>query len=148
MYSLQKKYPQEFIPHLGSKDVRDRRQAAGYLPYRMAVYYVTENITNASTTIPMLNDPSGGFQLAVTYLQHVLSVIRAPNNITIPPSCATTNNLDQCTSIEPRMCGPHATIPDEHLGTIIVCDPTCRQVGGGVDADYILYVTAFNDGMS
>ena len=132
----------------GGDGVPDKRQADGYLPYRIAVYYVTENITNSSTVIPMLNDPSGGFQLAVNYLQSVLSVIRAPRNLTIPPSCATELD-DQCTSVRPRMCGDYTTVPDEHLGTIMVCDPTCREVGGsntGVDADYILYVTAVNDG--
>lgn len=141
------------MTHLGRADgVPDKRQTGGYLPYRMAVYYVTENITNSPTVIPMLNDPSGGFQLAINYLQSVLSVIRASRNLTIPPFCATERLSDgQCTSVEPRMCGEFARVPDEHLGTITVCDPTCREVGGsniGVDADYILYVTAVNDGKS
>ena len=151
---IQERHPPTFITHLGNDggdDDRDRRQAGGYLPYRMAVYYVTENITNPSTVIPMLNDPSGGFQLAVNYLQSVLSVVRASGNLTIPPFCATRSD-GQCTSVaEPRMCGEFARVPDEHLGTITVCDPTCREVGGsniGVDADYILYVTAVNDGKS
>ena len=131
----------------GGDGVPDKRQADGYLPFRIAVYYITQNITNPSTVIPMLNDPSGGFQLAINYLQGVLSVIRARRNLAFPPSCAT--ELDgQCTSVRPRMCGDHATVPEEHLGTIMVCDPTCREVGGGVDADYILYVTAVNDGKS
>ena len=115
----------------------------------MAVYFVRENITNSSTVLPLLNDPSGGFQLAINYLQNVLSVIRAPHNLTIPPFCNARNSDDQCASVEPRMCGPHAVVPDEHLGTIMVCDPTCHEVGGsniGVDADYILYVSAVNDG--
>ena len=116
----------------------------------MAVFYVIENITNASTVIPFLNDPSEGFVIAVNYLRYILSVIRAPHNLTIPPFCNTRNSDGQCTSAEePRMCGPHAVVPDEHLGTIMVCDPTCREVGGsniGVDADYILYVSAVNDG--
>ena len=130
--------------------VPDKRQAGGYLPFRIAVYYVTENITNPSTVIPMLRDQSGGFQLAINYLQRVLSVIRASRNLVIPPSCAT-EQLGQCTSVGSRMCGDYTTVPDEHLGTIMVCDPTCREVGGsniGVDADYILYVTAVNDGKS
>ena len=147
-------YPRTTISHLGRDDgdaTRDRRQTNTYLPYRMTPYYVMDNITNASTVVPLLQNSSGGFQLAIDYFQSILSVIRAPHNLTIPPSCATTNDVDQCTSIKPRMCGPHATVPDEHLGTIMVCDPTCHEEGGsniGVDTDYIYYVTAFNDGKS
>ena len=130
--------------------VRERRQADGYLPYRMAVYFVTENITNSSTIIPFLNDPSGEFQAAINYLQSVLSVKRASRNLVVSPSCATRRSSDdQCTSVRLRMCGPHVIVPDEHLGTITVCDPVCREVGGtntGVDADFILYVTAVGDG--
>ena len=138
---------------MGSGDsVPDKRQTNEYRPFRIVVYYVRENITNPSTVIPMLNNPSGGFQLAINYLQSVLSVVRASHNLTIPPFCATERRSDgQCTSVEPRMCGEFARVPDEHLGTITVCDPTCREVGGsniGVDADYILYVTAVNDGKS
>ena len=123
--------------------VPDKRQTGEYLPFRIAVHYLTENITNSSV-IPVLKDPSGGFQLAVNYLQRVLSVIRASHNLTIPSSCATFNSESQCTSLEPQMCGNY-TLPVEHFEPIMVCDPTCREVGGGVDADYILYVIA-NDG--
>ena len=116
----------------------------------MAVYFVTENITNSSTVLPYLNDPSGPFQLSINYFQSVLSVMRVSHNLIIPPYCARRND-GQCTSVGSRMCGPHVTIPDEHLGTIMVCDPTCREVGGsntGVDADFIFYVTSIDDGKS
>ena len=150
MCVLQKDYPRTFIPHLGSENARAKRQANGYLPYRMAVHYVMENITNASTVIPWLNDLSQGFQMAITYLQSVLSVIKTDYNLTISPDCTATNSSGQCTNVsEPRVCGPHATVPDQHLGVITVCDPVCREVGGnniGVDADYIYYVTALDDG--
>ena len=135
--------------------VRERRQADGYLPYRMAVYFVTENITNSSTIIPFLNDPSGGFQAAINYLQSVLSVRTASHNLIVSPTCATRRGIDgQCTSVHQRqMCGRHVLVPDEHLGTITVCDPVCHKVGDtnngpGVDADFILYVTAVHDGKS
>ena len=121
----------EYIPHLGRGDARERRQAGDYQPYRLVVYYVEENITNASTVIPMLQDASGEFQRAVDYLERVLSVIRADHNLTITPNC-TDNN---CTSIAPYMCGDYATVPPEHL-----------TGNAGVDADYILYVTAVNEG--
>ena len=135
---------------MGSGDgVPDKRQANEYLPFRIVVYYVTENITNPSTVIPMLNDPSGGFQLAINYLQSVLSVVRVSRNLAFPSSCASERPSDgQCTSVESRTCGDFATVPEEHLRNITVCDPTCREVGGGVDADYIIYVTAVNDGKS
>ena len=141
-------YPRHPIHHLsnGSDSVRDRRQADDYRKYRMAVHFETENITNSSTVLPMLQDPSGGFQQAINYLQSVLSVIRADRNLTISPSCASRNNDSQCTSLRPETCGPFAIIPEEHYETIMVCDPTCREVGGGVDADYIFYVSAFSDG--
>ena len=130
--------------------VRERRNTDGYLPYRMEVHLVTENITNSSTFIPFLTDPSGEFRSAINYLQSVLSVIRAPHNLVIPPSCATRRRSDgQCASIRLRRCGRHVIVPDEHLGTIMVCDPTCHEVGGtntGVDADFIFYVTAVDDG--
>ena len=116
----------------------------------MAVYFVRENITNSSTIIPFLNDPSGEFRAAINYLQSVLSVRRSSRNLVIPPSCATRRRSDdQCTSVRPRMCGPHVIVPDQHLGTITVCDPVCREVGGtntGVNADFILYVTAVGSG--
>ena len=146
---LQKMYPRYPVYHLGdgSDSARDRRQADNYRPYRMAVHLVTENITNSSTVLPMLQDPSGGFQQAINYLQRVLSVIRADHNLTFPSSCASTNIDGQCTSLEQHMCGPYATIPEEHYETLMLCDPTCREVGGGgVDADYIFYVSAFSDG--
>ena len=115
----------------------------------MVVYFVEENITNSSTVTPFLRDSTEGLGLAVNYLQSVLSVIRAPNNLVIAPRCATRDSIGQCTSIvEPAMCGDYVRVPDEHLGTRTVCDPTCREVGGngvGVHADYILYVTAVND---
>jgi len=147
-------YPKTFISHLGSNNgdgVRDRRQANTYLPYRVTPYYVMENITDSLTVIPLLESSSGGFQSAINYFQSILSVLRAPHNLIIPPSCTNTTSEGQCTSVQPRMCGPHATIPDEHLGNITVCDPTCREAGGnnvGVDTDYIYYVTAVNDGKS
>ena len=131
----------------GSDSVRDKRHVNDYLPYRIAVHFVTENISNSSFILPLLEDPSGGFQLAINYLQSVLSVIRAPHNLTITPICAATINNGQCTDLEQYMCGPYATIPEEHLEIIMVCDPTCHEVGGnGVDADYIFYVSAFDDG--
>ena len=114
----------------------------------MVVYFVTENITNSPTVLPNLNDPSGPFQLAINYFQSVFSVVRAPHNLVIPPYCASTNN-GQCTSVRPRMCGDFITIPDEHLGTVMLCDPICREVGGsniGVDADYIFYIVSVDDG--
>ena len=149
---LQERHPPTYIPHLrrgSGENTRERRQANNYQPYRMAVYFVEENITNSSTVTPFLRDPTEGLALAVNYLQNVLSVIRAPNNLVLTPRCATRNIAGQCTSIvEPTMCGDYARVPNEHLGTRTVCDPTCHEVGGdsvGVDADYILYVTAVND---
>ena len=134
----------------GGADFRNRRQTGDYLPYRIAVYFVTENITNASTVLPLLNDPSGGFQLAINYLQSVLSVMRVSHNLNITPHCFDRNDDGDCIRVEdPSTCGPHTVVPNEHLGTTMVCDPICREVGGssiGVDADYILYVTSVNDG--
>ena len=140
-------YPRHPIHHLGdgSDSVRDRRQTDNYHKYRMAVHFVTENITNSSTVLPMLEDPSGGFQQAINYLQSVLSVISVNHNLTIAPTCASRNSDGQCTSLQPETCGPFATVPEEHFSTTMVCDPTCREVGGGVDADYIFYVSAFSD---
>ena len=142
---LQKKYPLTSIPHMNAENDRNRRQADDYHPYRIVVYFVDDYIDSSSTFL--LTNPSEGFQLAINYLQSVLSVIRAPHNLTIPLYCATTNYDNQCTSLEPQMCGPF-TIPDEHLGAIIVCDPTCHKEGGGVDTDYILYTSAYNEGKS
>ena len=140
-------HPRRSLHHLGDgrDSVRDRRQADNYRKYRMAVHFVTERITDSSTVLPMLQDPSGGFQQAINYLQNVLSVIRADRNLALPPLCASRNIYGQCTSLRPRNCGPHATIPDEHYETIMICNPTCHKVGGGVDADYILYISAYSD---
>ena len=106
-----------------------------------------ENITNATFVIPFFDDSSQGLLTAVNYFRRVLSVVRAPNNLTIPPICATTRSNDsECTSLTAQACGPFATIPEEHLGNITVCDPICREVGGGVDTDFILYVSASDGG--
>ena len=144
-------YPETFIEHLSSdrgEGIRGKRAANTYLPYRMTPYYVMENITDYSDNIVLFTNQSGGFQKAINYLESVLSVIRAPGNLTVPPLCTNKTN-DSCMSVGPRMCGPHTTVPDEHLRNITVCDPTCREAGGtnmGLDTDYILYVTAVNDG--
>ena len=120
---------------MGREDARERRQADDYQPYRMAIYYVEENITNSSFVIPMLRDASGGFQRAIDYLERVLSVIRADQNLTIPPNCTDEDSSGNCISTAPYMCGDFATVPPEHL-----------TGNAGVDADYILYVTAYNEG--
>ena len=133
MCVMQKDYPRMPIPHLGSEGDRAKRQTGDYQPYRMAIYYVEENITNASTIIPWLENESGGFQMAINYLQSVLSVIRADYNLTIKPNCTATNSSSQlqCTSVsETPTCGPHVTVPDQHLGIITVCDPICHEVEG------------------
>ena len=141
-------YPRTFIHHLDSDrgdGGRERRQTSTYLPYRITPYYVMENITDNFT---LFTNQSGGFQKAVDYFESVLSVIRAPRNLTIPQSCENTTN-DKCVSLGVQMCGPHARVPDEHLGNLTICDPTCREVGGnstGVDTDFIFYVTAVDDG--
>ncbi|XP_065920451.1 leishmanolysin-like peptidase isoform X2 [Dysidea avara] len=128
-------------------NLRSKRQADDYRPYRMAIYFVMENITNSSTNLPILMNPSGAFQQAITYFESVLSVVRAPNNLVVTPRCTSTRN-NICKTYDIPMCGPYAAIPAEHLGNITVCDPTCRQVGGagdGVDADFIYYISVVND---
>ena len=132
-----------------SSKVRDRRQANDYLPYRIDVNFVSENITNSSTLLPFLNDSSGGLQLAVNYLQSVLSVNRLSRNIVVPPPCVNRSSDLRCVSdpATEAICGSHVKVPDEHLGRW-VCDPMCdiESSSEGVDADYILYVTAVQDG--
>lgn len=119
--------------------IPDKRQAPEYLPYRIAVHYAEEHITNSSTIIPRLKDPSRGFEKAVNYLQSVLSVVRVDDNLTFPSTCATRNDRGQCTSLEPV----DEVLP-EHLEPITICDPTCHVVGGGVDADFLLYVVSLD----
>ena len=151
VYFVQKLHPRYPIHHLDSAagdNLRSKRQADDYRPYRMAIYFVMENITNSSTNLPILMNPSGAFQQAITYFESVLSVVRAPNNLVVTPRCTSTRN-NICKTYDIPMCGPYAAIPAEHLGNITVCDPTCRQVGGagdGVDADFIYYISVVNDG--
>ena len=118
---------------MGRENAREKRQTNDYEPYRMAIYYVEENITNSSTVIPVLQDESGGFQRAIDYLERVLSVIRANHNLTIPPNCTDYDDNGDCNSTAPYMCGDYATVPPQHFDV-------------GVDADYILYVSAYNEG--
>ncbi|XP_065920449.1 leishmanolysin-like peptidase [Dysidea avara] len=144
---ISKLYPRYPIPHLSDTAGRSKRQTDGFQPFRISVRFVMENITNSSTNLPLLTNPSGAFQQAITYLESVLSVVRAPNNLVVKPMCTTTRN-GQCIAYQIPMCGPYATVPAEHLGNITVCDPTCRQVGGagvGEDADYIYYVSAVDE---
>ena len=138
---------------MNSEDVRKKRQANDYLPIRIAPFVIMENVTNSSTNVPRLTDPSGELQSAINYFQSILSVIRAPRNITLPPRCAAEDDNGNCIALRPRTCGSHVTVPNEHL-TRAVCDPICREAEGsvngmdvgGVDTDYILYITAVNDG--
>jgi len=129
-------------------NLRNKRQTDGFQPYRIAVHFVMENITNPSTNLPILTNSSGAFQQAIAYLESVLSVVRSPDNLVVRPMCTTKRN-GQCIAYEPIVsCGPYATIPAEHLGNITVCDPTCHQVGGsgnGEDADYIYYVSVVDE---
>lgn len=131
--------------HFDDNGFRGKRETNTFLPLRMEVYF--DSIDDSSSNLPILQDLEGGFLRAVTYLESVLSVVRNSGNLIIPPTC-TAESDGQCTDYEIPNCGPHATVPNEHLGTITVCDPTCREVGGagvGVDTDYILYVTAVNE---
>jgi len=127
---------------------RNKRQADGFQPYRIAVHFVMEHITNPSTNLPLLTDQSGAFQKAITYLESVLSVVRSPNNLVVRPMCTRKRN-GKCKNYEPIVsCGPYASIPTEHLGNIMVCNPKCLQVGGngdGEDADYIYYVSVVDE---
>jgi len=148
----QKLYPHYPIHHLddAGDNLRSKRQTDEYQPYRMAVYLVMENITNLSTNLPLLTNPSGPFQQAITYFESVLSLVRAPTNLVVKPRCTSMMN-DICETYNIPTCGPYAAIPAEHLGNITVCDPTCRQVGGpgvGVDADFIYYISVVDDGKS
>ena len=141
------------IRHMSSEDIRQKRQANEYLPFRMASFVVMENITNSSFNVPRLENPSGELQSAINYFQNILSIIRAPRNITIPPACGIQDNNGNCISPGPRGCGPYVTVPSKHL-TRQVCDPICREADtsvdgtntGGVDTDYIVYVTTVHDG--
>ena len=126
--------------------IPDKRQAPEYLPYRIAVHYAEEHITNSSTIIPRLKDPSRGFQRAINYLESVLSVVRVNHNITVNTACATRNDQGQCTSVKPVSPLDQLAVPIEHLEPTMICDPTCHVVGGGVDADYLLYVVSVDDG--
>jgi len=143
-------YPRYSIPHLSGTagdNLRVKRQTDGFQPFRIAVNFVMQNITNPSTNLPLLMNPSGPFQQAITYLERVLSVVRSPDNLVVRPRCLKTRN-GQCIAYDIPMCGPYASIPPEHLGSITVCDPTCHQVGGagtGVDADFIFYVSVVDE---
>ena len=57
---------------------------------------------------------------ALSYFQRTLSVQRFGENLRAPSL---------------GMCGPHAVIPEDH-----------GPFGVGVDADYLYYVTAVDDG--
>ena len=141
------------IQHMSSEDIRQKRQANDYLPFRMASFVVMENVTNSSFNVPRLRNPTGELQSAINYFQTILSVIRAPRNITIPSTCERQDNNGNCISLGLRQCGPYVTVPNEHL-TRQICDPICREEDssingmntGGVDTDYIVYITTIHDG--
>ena len=139
MYS-QARYPRSQISHYGdvAESIRGKRQVRNFLPYRISVNY--GKIDNPSTNMPIIQDPNGGFQRAINYLQSVLSVDRAPKNLVIPPKCTRRRN-GRCVRYRTPPCGPHATVPDEYVGSPV-------GSGVGVDADYVLFVTVAKDSKS
>ncbi|XP_065883622.1 ciliated left-right organizer metallopeptidase-like [Dysidea avara] len=131
------RYPRSQISHYGdvAESIRGKRQVRNFLPYRISVNY--GKIDNPSTNMPIIQDPNGGFQRAINYLQSVLSVDRAPKNLVIPPKCTRRRN-GRCVRYRTPPCGPHATVPDEYVGSPV-------GSGVGVDADYVLFVTVAKD---
>jgi len=142
---------------INNDKMREKRQAtpSTYQPFRIAIHYVMENITDALSTLPVLQNEFGGFQQAISYAQSVISVVRTPGNLTLTPfRCSDYTGGENCTAEEdntvPENCGSYVTIPREHVDPSVVCDPICRDVDtnatAGVDADFIYYVTAVQDG--
>jgi len=87
-------------------------------PIRISPYFVTSDI--AAEVLPILQADDGPLMNALNYFQRTLSVRPFGENIRAPST---------------GKCGTHAVIPEEH-----------GPNGSGVDADYLYYVTAVNDG--
>jgi len=96
---------------------RAKRQASQ--PIRIIPHFVTVNISVDVLRRLQAND--GPVTNALNYFQRTLSVEPFGRNIRAP-------NVS--------MCGPHVLIPQDHA------EPS----GTGVDADYLYYITAVNDG--
>ena len=91
-------------------------------PIRILPYYVTANISS-DETLNVLQAEDGPVEYTLDYFRRTLSVIPFQQNIRAPSN---------------SMCGPHVAVPDDHT------EPS----GAGVNADYLYYITAVNDGMT
>jgi len=103
----------------GNTGVTGRTKRQAPQPINIFPYFVTSAI--AAEVLANLQASNGPVMNAVSYFQRTLSVERFGGNIRAP-------NVS--------MCGPHVLIPQDHA------EPS----GAGVDADYLYYITAVNDG--
>ena len=124
-------------------------------PIRMSLQYIDASIP-AGDVLTTLQSTDGPLRSAVRYFQTFLSVYPFTENLRAPPACQRNIDLSQCPDNEltPPMCGPHVQVPADHTGALVTCNedmssclPPRGNEGVGVsNADYVLYITALQDG--
>ena len=123
-------------------------------PIRISLQYIDANIS--MDVLTRLRSDDGPLESAVRYFQSFLSVYPFTENLRAPPACQQDIDLSQCPTndlILP-MCGPHVRIPVNHTGPLVTCNedmssclpPRGNESVGVSDADYVIYVTAQQDG--
>ena len=99
-----------------------KRQLRVPRPIRILPYYVTANISSTET-LNMLQADDGPITYTLNYFQKTLSVIPFHQPLLAPAGAR---------------CGPHVVVPADHT----------EPFGTGViNADYVYYITAVNDGI-
>ena len=129
---------------------RRKRDATVYQGIRIKSH-VLKNSTNISPEVMEFLDTA--LDSASKYLKQAILVERLQANLRFRPNCTiNSNNSSECDcgmGVSGALhCGPHVTIPAEHVGMATVqSNMTCGLNGTGVeDADTVIYVTAISDG--
>ena len=122
-------------------------------PIRISLQY-DDNIAMGIMTRLQSND--GPLRSAVRYFQSFLSVYPFNETLRAPPTCRLNVDLPECptNNLIPPMCGPHVQVPSNHTGPLVTCNadmticaPPRGDEGDGVaNADYVLYISAEQDG--
>ena len=123
-------------------------------PIRISLQYIDASIpVNVMTRLQSDNGP---FKSAVRYFESFLSVYPFSENLRAPPACQRDIDVSRCLTNDliPPMCGPHVQVPADHTAALVTCNedmsscaPPRGNEGAGVsNADYVLYITALQDG--
>lgn len=135
---------------LGNVNIRDKRAASVYQGIRIKSHVLMDSI---NLSLEVMGFLVTALNAASQYLKQAILVEPLQVNLRFRPSCTiSSDNSSECDcgvgTNSTLYCGPHVTIPVEHVGMAAVqSNMTCGLNGTGVEnADTVIYVTAISDG--